>query len=318
MDSLTIVVEVIGHVAAVVSYIVVAVYVNARRRRLRRTVRRSTRLYWLIFAGSILFALFNMVRLAYLATRGMGRLAPWLDLVAEYPSAIGQSAIIITLIAMRVRSKGRGSQPLRILAIGAHPDDIEIACGATMAKFHDAGHSIWGVVMTQGEQGGNPEVRPDEAKSGADFLGLDRVTVRNFPDTRLQEQPAEVLASIEAVVKEFRPDMIFTHSCHDLHQDHCAVHEATLRAARNLGTVLCYESPSATQEFLPTFFVDVGDYIDVKIESIKEHWDQRVKPYVQDERVRGQAIFRGSQAKTRYAEGFEVVRAAFSNMENFL
>ena len=89
-----------------------------------------------------------------------------------------------------------------------------------------------------------------------------------------------------------------------------------LRAARNSSTVLCYESPSVTLEFVPTFFVDIGSYIDIKVESIKEHWDQHAKPYVQQERVRGTAVFRGGQAKCRYAEGFEVVRAVSSNMGN--
>ncbi len=108
--------------------------------------------------------------------------------------------------------------------------------------------------------------------------------------------------------------MIFTHSLHDLHQDHRAVHEATLRAARNHDTIFCYESPSVTQEFIPSFFMDVSDYIDVKIESIREHWDQRSKPYVQSERVKGVAVFRGGQAKLRFAEAFEVVRASFSRI----
>jgi LmbE family N-acetylglucosaminyl deacetylase len=92
------------------------------------------------------------------------------------------------------------------------------------------------------------------------------------------------------------------------------VHEATLRAARNMSTILCYESPSVTQEFVPTFFIDIGAYIDVKVESIKEHWDQRNKPYVQPERVRGQAVFRGSQARAQYAEGFEAVRIKFQEL----
>jgi LmbE family N-acetylglucosaminyl deacetylase len=316
VDALTIVVEVIGHLAAVAAFLTVAVYVTLRRRILRRTVRRSMILYWLILAGSVFFALVNIVRLIYLATHGMGRLAPWLDLLSEYPSVIGQSIIIVSLIGLKVIAEGREAGPKRILAVGAHPDDIEIACGATMAQFHDAGHIIWGVVMTHGEQGGNAEVRPGEARSGAEFLGLDQVRVLDFPDTRLEECSVEIIGAIESVVRELNPDMVFTHSSHDLHQDHQTVHEATLRAARNSSTVLCYESPSATREFLPTFFVDIGNYIDVKVESIKEHWDQHAKPYVQEERVRGIAVFRGGQAKCRYAEGFEVVRTVFSSMGN--
>ena len=314
MDALTIVVEVIGHLAAVVAFLTVAAYANIRRRVLRRTVRRSLLLYWLILVGSVFFALVNVARLIYLATHGMGRLAPWLDLLSEYPSVIGQSIIIIALIGLRVISNERLVSRKRILVVGAHPDDIEIACGATIAQFHDAGHNIWGVVMTRGEQGGNAAVRPNEARSGAEFLGLDQVKVLDFPDTRLHECSVEMIGAIESVIRELKPDMILTHSLHDLHQDHRTVHEATLRAARNSSTVLCYESPSVTQEFQPTFFVDIGNYIDVKVESIKEHWDQHAKPYVRQERVRGTAVFRGGQAKCRYAEGFEVVRAVSSSI----
>ncbi len=314
MNTLSIIVEVIGHLTAILAFLAVIVYVSVRRRVLRRTTRRSMIVYWLISVGSALFAFFNVTRLIYLATRGVGSMAPWLDLFSEYPSIIGQSLIIIALIGLKVSTEDRAARPRHILAVGAHPDDIEIACGATLAQFHDAGYTIWGIVMTQGERGGNMQVRPGEARSGAEFLGLDQVRILDFPDTRLQEHSVEVLGAIEEVIQEFKPDTVFTHSRHDLHQDHRAVYEATLRAARNLDMILCYESPSATQEFLPTFFVDVGDYIDVKIESIKEHWDQRDKPYVQAERVRGTAVFRGGQAKTRYAEGFEVVRAIFSAM----
>lgn len=311
-----IVVEVIGHLAAVAAFLTIAVYVTVRRRVLRRTVRRSKILYWLISAGSVFFALINIIRLIYVVTQSAGHLAPWLDLLSEYPSVIGQSIIIVSLIGLKVISDERGASRKRILAVGAHPDDVEIACGATMAQFHDAGHTIWGVVMTHGEQGGNAEVRPNEAKSGAEFLGLDQVKVLDFPDTRLQECSVEMIGAIESVIRELKPDMIFTHSSHDLHQDHRTVHEATLRAARNSNTVLCYESPSVTQEFQPTFFVDIGNYIAVKVESIKEHWDQHAKPYVQQERVRGTAVFRGGQAKCRYAEGFEVVRAVSSSIGN--
>ncbi len=183
-----------------------------------------------------------------------------------------------------------------------------------MARLHDSGHVIWGIVMTAGERGGDRAVRPGEAKSGASFLGLDSVRVCGFPDTRLSERAVDMITAIEEQITALKPDMIFTHSLHDLHQDHRAVHEATLRAARNHDTIFCYESPSVTQEFTPTMFVDVTNYIDVKIESIKEHWDQRDKPYVQSERVKGVAVFRGGQAKLRYAEAFEVVRANFSRI----
>lgn len=305
MDSSLFVTEALGHVLAVVAFVAAAVYATVRRRRLRRVVRQATIMYWLIIVVSILFAGINLLWIFVPISAAM----PWLDLLSEYGAIIGQAIIVIALISLRIIVERLEPQPRRILAIGAHPDDIEIGCGATLAQALDAGHTVWGLVMTRGERGGDAEERPTEALSSARFLGMAQIRVLDFPDTRLSEHIAEIRDAIEGEIQEVHPDIILTHSSHDLHQDHRAVHEATLQAARRIQTILCYESPSATSEFQPVLFVDIGDYIDVKVESIKEHWDQRAKPYVQEERVRGVAIFRGGQARCQYAEGFEVVRA---------
>lgn len=306
-------IEHIGHLTLAVSFLVVAIYATLRRPIIRRTTRRSTALYWLIVIGSIFIVLVNVI---WMVNMWMQDANPplWLDALSEYLGPFVQGIVILLLIGFKVVLDVQGGRKTRILVIGAHPDDVEIACGATIARLSDAGHTIQGMVMTRGEMGGNAQVRPDEARSGARFLGLDRVRVLDFPDTRLHEHVVELIGAIESVIQEFKPEIIFTHSLHDRHQDHRAVHEATLRAARTIGTILCYEGPSATPEFQPTFFVDIGDYIDVKIESIKEHWDQHTKPYVQPERVRGTAIFRGGQAGCRYAEGFEIVRMLSSSI----
>lgn len=313
MSELEFVIEVIGHLAAAIAFSAIVVYVAFRRRALRRTVRKAMVIYWLVFLAGLFFALMNILSVINLfRAGGMNQaIRPFFDLVAEYLSLLVLSFIVLLLISLKVVAE-RSSRVRRILAIGAHPDDIEIACGATLAKQRDAGHMVWGLVLTRGEQGGDAEVRPGEAWSSAAFLGLNQVRVLDFADTRLQEQALDILTAIEAMINEFDPDVILTHSAHDQHQDHQAVHQATLRAGRNHSTILCYESPSVTQEFVPVFFVDIGDYVEIKIECVKEHWDQRGKPYMQSERVRGTALFRGSQAKTRYAEGFEVVRAVSS------
>jgi LmbE family N-acetylglucosaminyl deacetylase len=306
--------EVIGHAVVMVTFLATVVYLLGSRRTLRRSVHRAVFLFWFILAVGIISTLLNMIRLVSLISPAIHIPPSVLDISSEYVSMIALSVVVILLIGLRVIAERRDARPSRVLVVGAHPDDIEIACGAAMARMHDTGHVIWGLVMTQGEQGGDSSVRPGEARKGASFLGLDRVRVCSFPDTRLSEQAVPMIAAIEEQIALCKPDMIFTHSLHDLHQDHRAVHEATLRAARNQDTILCYESPSVTQEFIPTFFVDVSEYLDVKIESIKEHWDQRGKPYVQSERVKGVAVFRGGQAKLRCAEAFEVVRANFSRI----
>ena len=100
-----------------------------------------------------------------------------------------------------------------------------------------------------------------------------------------------------------KPDIILTHSRNDQHQDHHAVHLATLRAARRCSTILCFESPSVTNDFSARFFVDIGDYMDTKIAAVREHANQS-----------GKALHRGEQAKVGYAEGYEVVRALSSQL----
>ena len=313
MSPLKLTVELIGHSMSILTFLGMAVYVTLRRSTLRRTVRRASIVYWLIVSASLFFSLINAFRMVQLLLGTSNSPLPELvDLLAEYPSITAQSLIILTIISLKVIVEPKSGQK-RVLAIGAHPDDIEIACGGTLAKLHDAGYRIRGLVMTQGEQGGNAETRPEEARRGASFLGLDRLQIEHFTDTRLQEQPRDLLAAIETAIRDFQPDIILTHSSHDQHQDHQAVHEATLRAGRNHSTILCYESPSVTQDFSPSIFVDIDNYVDVKIESIREHWGQRDKPYVDPEQMRGIALFRGGQAKVHVAEGFEVVRALSSS-----
>ena len=239
-----------------------------------------------------------------------------MDLLAEYPSVVAQSIIIFYLIANKIVSE-RTSCPLRVLAIGAHPDDLEIAAGATLARVFDSGHEVYGLVMTHGARGGNAKVRPEEARQGGKFLGLSHVKIMDFNDTHLADQSDEMVQAIEEQIRLVKPDVILTHSIHDIHQDHQAVYEATLRAGRTQGSILCYESPSVTAEFQPTFFVDVNQYVHVKIEAVRTHWDQRGKPYMKEEQIRGKLAFRGGQAKVAYAEGFEVVRMVSSSIGDF-
>lgn len=173
----------------------------------------------------------------------------------------------------RIRTSAAG-RPRRILAIGAHPDDLELACGGTLAKLADAGHEIHGLVMSRGAQGGDEAVRIEEARRGARFMGLVNMDVRDFPDTALDRSTNAMREAIESVINEVQPHIIFTHSGHDQHQDHHAVHLATLRAARQHHSILCFESPSTTREFNPSFFVEIDDYVETKVHAVLTHRNQ--------------------------------------------
>jgi LmbE family N-acetylglucosaminyl deacetylase len=299
----------VGHIITTVSFLGVAIYTFVRQKNLHRTTRHSSNLFYAIIVISLAFALINLFRLLYeVFGSSETNLSTDVDMVAQYSSIFMQSALIMVLFANKIIVQPR-SHVGRILAIGAHPDDIEIAAGAALSKMHDAGYHITGLVLTHGEKGGREDVRPGEARAGAEFLGLDNVQVLDLCDTRLSSDLGNVVSAIEAMIASVQPDIIFTHSAHDLHQDHQTVHEATLRAARSVRTtILCYESPSVTQDFHPTYFVDVDKYVNVKIQAIRQHWDQHKKPYMKEDLVRGKMAFRGAQAKVDYAEGFEVAR----------
>lgn len=214
----------------------------------------------------------------------------------------------VTMYQLYKIRHNKAVQPRRILAIGAHPDDLELAVGGTLARLADSGHEVHTMIMTAGSVGGDPEVRAQEAINGSKFLGVARCDVYNFTDTDLQSDMNEMIAAIEKKISRFNPDIIFTHSEHDQHQDHAAVHLATLRGGRRHRAILCFESPSATTEFRPKVFVDIDEYVGVKGSAVAIHENQAGKPYMTQDRVSGMANFRGDQAKMSRAEGFEPVR----------
>lgn len=225
--------------------------------------------------------------------------------------ALGSTTALIlgaTGVLLLRRPERPVPRPRRILAIGAHPDDLELACGGALAKFVDAGHEVHALVMSRGAVGGAETVRLTEAQRGAAFLGARTVTVHDFPDTALAQAEQGLVGAIEAAVDHVDPDVILTHSAHDQHQDHAAVHAATLRAARQRTTILCYESPSVTRAFNPSVFIDIADHLDVKVQAVRLHRNQAGKPYMSAQRLRGLATFRGAQAKREYAEAYEPVR----------
>ena len=303
----------IQHLIAILVYGLVAAYTIAKKKEIHRTTRRSTAEFILVTAVLAVLAVVNLIRLG---TEWLGESGALFtlsfDRMTHYLNIFSLAGIILLLISNKIILKPV-CRPQRILAVGAHPDDIEIAAGATLAKLRDSGNYVFGLILTYGTEGGNAARRMLEAHKGAEFLGLDDYKVHDFPDTRLFENTNEVMKVIEAAINQINPDIIYTHSAHDVHQDHQVVHNATLRAARRASNILCYESPSVSSEFRPQYFVEVSDYVEVKIEAIRAHWDQRKKPYVKQEKVRSKLAFRGEQARVDFAEGFEVVRMVSAN-----
>jgi LmbE family N-acetylglucosaminyl deacetylase len=208
---------------------------------------------------------------------------------------------------------------MRILAVGAHPDDIELGCGATLALFKQKGHEVYLLVLTKGEASGDPKLREKECEQSARTIGADKVFFGNLGDTKITDG-VETIMAIERLIAELKPDIIFAHSHKDGHQDHRNVGMAALSAARNSKKVLLYESPAALREFLPQVYVDVTSTFETKLEALKAFGTQVSKVYFkgQDANHRAQRIpyvsnaseglarFRGFQAGVTLAEAFEV------------
>jgi LmbE family N-acetylglucosaminyl deacetylase len=289
--------------------LIVLFYIYRRRSEIIRSTQNINRVFALIIGVTVVILILNTVHLILEATTDPDNaFNNTVDLVATYGNLIGQSSILLYLLTSKIVIE-KNPIPGKVLVIGAHPDDIEIAAGASIAKLHDAGFEVHALVLSHGDRNGNSDASLTESEIGAQFLELDKVMVMNFQDTQMQGQANEIVNAIDGIIREYEPDMIFTHSRHDLHEDHQTVYEATLRAAHDQRTtILCYESPSATDEFVPIYYIDVCGYVDVKIEAIRKHWDQRKKPYMNPDLIRSKMNFRGIQAKIDYAEGFEVVR----------
>lgn len=314
MSPAILIIEMIAHLVLIFVFLAL-LYVTIRRRdQIYRYIRSSRVIYWSILSICGLFALLAVLRVVFLMSVGVSTPTTMLlDLLITFLGLVAQSLVIYALIARKIILL-RAVQPRRVLAIAAHPDDLELSVGATLACLKDHGHMVACLVMSHGGRGGDGDARLQEAYQSAKFLGFAHIKVLDLDDTRLDAYPNEMIRAIEDMLAQFKPDLILTHSPHEVHQDHLAVYHATLRAARSHSSILCYEGPSVTADFHPTFFIDISGYVDVKLEAVRKHRDQRGKPYLREDLIEGNLAFRGGQSKVAYAEGFEVERVLSSTI----
>lgn len=197
---------------------------------------------------------------------------------------------------------------MNILAIGAHPDDIEYGCGGALAKYSRLGHRIYLLVMTKGEVGvgGKGTIRQKEQMRSSKILRVKKVFWGGYQDTRIP-LGKELITRIEKTVKAVSPTFIFVNYMDDTHQDHRAVAQATNTATRYTKNVLFYEVPS-TQSFNPTVFIDIQGVLNLKLAALEAHASQVKATKIKDltilDSARSNAIFRGIQGRVKYAEAF--------------
>ena len=199
---------------------------------------------------------------------------------------------------------------VNILAIGAHPDDIEFGCGGALIKYTQKGHRLFLLVMTGGGLGGSSTVRRQEQADSGKILGTEKIFWGDYEDSHLIVD-AGLIGKIEAVIAEVKPDFIFCNFPDDTHQDHRHLAQAIMSATRYIRNVLFYEGPT-TQNFNPQVFVDISDTLDKKVEALQAHHSQVMKTNIEDlsivEVARSSANFRGIQGRVKFAEAFHSLR----------
>jgi LmbE family N-acetylglucosaminyl deacetylase len=208
-----------------------------------------------------------------------------------------------------------GEKPCRILALGAHSDDIEIGCGGTILRLAAERRELevlWVVFCASAERAA--EAR---ASAGAFLHGLPRakVVVRDLRDGYLPYAGAIVKDEFEVLKREFSPDLVFTHYREDRHQDHRLVSELTWNTWRD-HLILEYEIPKYDGDFgSPNFFSSLPrSTLDRKIALLLEHFpSQANKPWFTGELFRSVARIRGMEcvASEGLAEGFYCRKAQF-------
>lgn len=194
---------------------------------------------------------------------------------------------------------------LKVLAIGAHPDDVELGCGGSLAKLSRSGAEVRALIFSQGRRGVMSAAdRADETRRALAVVGVGSVRVCDFEDTRLSASLNEMVAVIEEEVRAFGPRRVYTMFQHDRHQDHRAVYEASSVACRGVPELLGYETPSSYPNFMPTVFEEIPEDLELKLASLKCHASQGERLYMQEEKVRSAAHFRGAQVSLGPCEGF--------------
>lgn len=196
---------------------------------------------------------------------------------------------------------------MNVLAVGAHPDDVELGCGATLLAHRRRGDRVAMLVMTTGERGPQDATsRIAEQEEAARLLGAD-LYWGGFRDGAVPEG-RDTVDVVQAVLAETGAGLIYTHAPRDTHQDHRATGLACLAAARRLSRVLLYESPTS-DGFEPDVYVDVEGLVEGKLDALRAHMSQVLKNGLVDlAAVEGQARYRGFQARLHWAEAFEAAR----------
>ena len=196
----------------------------------------------------------------------------------------------------------------RVLAFGAHPDDLEVGAGGLLARLSHEGAEVTLAIVSVPN---NTEQRRIEAKAAADVLDANLFILNEDKPCRVEDIPMhELVRRMDTVIGDVRPDLVITHSANDLHWDHGLVNRATVSALRrtpcDLLAYLSSPEMNAQSRSLGNCFADISAYIDVKVDAISCHKSQLPRLDLESSRDLARAM--GRISGYGYAECYEVLR----------
>ncbi len=218
---------------------------------------------------------------------------------------------------------------MKILAIGCHPDDLEIGCGGTLARYQDEGHEVYMCNIANGDKG-HAIIKPDElrvirekeANEAAKVLGVIKVFSIDVPDLLVKASNEDTVLKVIEVIRQVNPDLIITHDPDDYMEDHRQTSQIVFDASFSV-SVPHYETQSKATGIVPIYYmdtlaginfqpeeyVDITKYIDKKLKALDKH-ESQIKWMSDHDEInfldfaKTVSKFRGLQCNVAYAEAF--------------
>ena len=191
---------------------------------------------------------------------------------------------------------------MKILALSAHTDDIEFACGASINRWITEGAEVHAVSFT------SASAQKKEFEESSKVLGIKNTELFQYPVRRFGEFRQRILDEMVYLERRIQPDIVLVPSSTDTHQDHQVIRDEGFRAFKR-HSLLGYEMPQNNLSFQTNLFVRVsGLDIHIKVQSLRCYESQKHRPYITEEFIRSLALVRGMQAGCKYAEAYEVIR----------
>jgi two-component system, NtrC family, response regulator HydG len=196
--------------------------------------------------------------------------------------------------------------PDSVLAVGAHPGDVEIGAAGALLAHRAAGVAATILTLSPGAPDagiGEGSEFEEAARAIGTRVGLDDLGGAPSGDRN------SVVAAIEGLIERIRPTMLYTHSIHDAEPDHRSAYLAAMTAARQVSRIYCFQSPSASIDFRPAHFVGIDDHIEGKLRAVAAFASQaEVRDYLEPDQITSTATYWSRYCKAQHAEAFEVAR----------